>query len=238
MPTAQLIALSDSVFHATIPSYARVYGIAPFLTRTHDLYRFGYHGISCASIIEKLSRGLFKGKKLPSRIIICHAGGGTSITAVRDGISVDTSMGYSPLSGVMMSTRSGDIDPAIVVQLMKKLNKSSTEVVALLAYASGSESFSSVKQARQIYLYQIQKFIGSYTAVLGGVDLIVFTGGRGEHDAVFRQEVCERLAGISVDSKKNEYGNEDRFIHDPLSHCSVAVVSTNEMAYMCSLINR
>lgn len=211
LPEVTLVGVSDSVFHTTMPLRARLYGIPLDDAKRLDIYRFGYHGISCQSIV----RSMQEHNTLAKRMIICHLGGGTSITAVLDGISIDTSMGFSPLEGAIMATRSGSIDPTAVTHLAKHLptgidsNTYLNYHCGLLGVSGLSGDMQELLQAQEagnerarlaleLYVYSIVKAIGAACAALGGLDALVFTGGIGEHIALIRDKITSQLVWLGI----------------------------------------
>ncbi|MBQ7880376.1 MAG: acetate kinase [Clostridia bacterium] len=220
MPDKKNVVVFDTAFHSTLPKKAYMYAIPYEMYTKHQIRRYGFHGSSHRYVSEKMGEimGGLQGKK----IISCHLGNGSSITAIKDGKSIDTSMGYTPLAGVVMGTRSGDIDPAIIPQIMKikgldvdgaisYLNKQS----GLLGINGESSDMRDIDEKCQtepryklcfeMLCYSIKKYIGAYTAAMGGVDAIIFTGGIGENDELVRAEVMKDMEylGIDFDFEKN-----------------------------------
>jgi len=220
MPDKKNVVVFDTAFHSTMPKRAYMYAVPYELYQNNQVRRYGFHGSSHRYVTEKLSEmvGGLQGKK----VISCHLGNGSSITAIKDGKSIDTSMGYTPLAGVVMGTRSGDIDPAIVQQIMKikgfdidqtmqYLNKQSG-LVGINGESSDMRDIDEnldkpqYKLSFDMLCYSIKKYIGAYSAVMGGVDYIIFTGGIGENDDLVRAEVMKDLdyLGIEFDEEKNK----------------------------------
>ena len=220
MPNKKNVVVFDTAFHATMPKKAYMYAIPYDMYTNHQIRRYGFHGSSHRYVSEKLGEmiGGLQGKK----VISCHLGNGSSITAVKDGKSVDTSMGYTPLAGVVMGTRSGDIDPAIVQQIMKIKGFTIDEAIQYLNKQSGLHGINGessdmrdidakcqteprYKLCFEMLCYSIKKYIGSYAAVMGGVDAIIFTGGIGENDELVRAEVMKDMEylGVDFDFEKN-----------------------------------
>ncbi len=219
MPKVKNVAVFDTAFHSTMPDMAYMYALPYDLYEKNKIRRYGAHGTSHRYIAlqcEKLF-GTLKGKK----IISCHLGGGSSICAIKDGISVDTSMGYTPLAGVVMGTRSGDVDPSVFKDIMTAKNLSVDDTLNLLNKKSGLLGISGysdmrdiesnlkekkVKLAFDMMVYSIKKYIGAYAAAMNGVDAIVFTAGIGEKDEVVREAVCKDMEylGLYFDSEKNK----------------------------------
>lgn len=245
-----LIAVSDSAFHAGLPDYARTYALPINDAKKLSLYRYGYHGISIRSVLHTIEE--FAGA-VPPRVIVCHLGGGASVTAVKNGTSIDTSMGFTPLEGLVMATRVGDIDSGALMYLARKLGLSLEALdeylnhrCGLLGLSGGKESGvrelikcekagdENAKLALAVFVYRIKKYIGAYTAALGGLDMLVFTATIGERSSIIRARVCEGLEclGIKIDELKNNLiiGATSDFIDDGKHSVRVAVIRTNEMA--------
>ncbi len=224
MPNTPEVLVFDTAFHQTMPEVAYMYGISYDMYEDYGIRRYGAHGISHRYVsgeMIKLMGGVAEGKK----IITCHIGNGSSITAVKDGKCIDTSMGFTPLDGIMMGTRCGAIDPAIVPYIMEKKNFTPKEVENYMNKKCGFDGISGVgsdsrdiekamnegntraKLAFDMLCYQIKKFIGSYSAAMGGVDGIVFTAGIGEHAPYIREHALEGLEylGIKLDKEKNTF---------------------------------
>ena len=214
----KVIAVSDSAFHTTMPSVAKSYALPASLIKEEGISRFGYHGISLAGIVSTLSSRLWG---LEKRVIICHLGSGASITALLDGKSIDTSMGYSPLEGLVMSSRVGNIDVGTVLHLAEKKGVQELQEIfytqsGLLALSGLSddmrvlidaekEGHKGARRAIEAFIYAIQKHIGMYVSILGGVDLIVFSGTIGERSFIMREKICNTLGWLNVhiDTEKN-----------------------------------
>lgn len=244
-PTAKQVAVFDTAFHQSIPEVAYKYAIPnEFLTEKH-IRLYGFHGTSHKYVSEKAIE--FLGKK-ESKIITIHLGNGCSITAVKNGKSVDHSLGFSPVSGLIMGTRSGDIDPAIIFYLADKYGYALSEINTFLQKKSGMLGLTGYSDLREIEseaakgnkdcilalhmnAYRIKKYIGSYTAVLNGLDAIVFTAGIGENSVYMRQLICEDLdfLGINLDAEKNKNRTQEiRGINKEGSKVKVLIVPTNE----------
>ncbi len=244
-PTAKQVAVFDTAFHQTIPEYAYRYAIPKEFSDKHSIRLYGFHGTSHKYVSEKTID--FLGKK-KSKIITIHLGNGCSMTAIKNGKSIDHSLGFSPVSGLVMGTRSGDIDPAIIFYLAKKLKLNLDEINHLLQKDSGMlglTGFSDLRDiqneakngnrdcqlALQINAYRIKKYIGSYAAILNGLDAIVFTAGIGENSELMRQMVCSDLdfLGIALDDSRNKSNSTSiRTIHKDISKVQILVVPTNE----------
>ncbi len=246
MPGVPMVAVFDTTFHATMPAKAYMYGIPYSVYEQHKIRKYGFHGTSHKFVSEEAIKLL---NKENSKIIVCHLGNGSSISAVKDGKCQDTSMGFTPLEGLVMGTRSGDIDPAAVEFLRAKLNLTSEGVVDYLNKKCGvlgvSELSSDLRDltaaaeqgnekarlALEILAYRVKKYVGSYIAVLGGVDAVVFTGGIGEHSPLIRGLVMENMeyCGAKFDAKKNEeYGSGIGYLNTEDSAVKIIVLPTNE----------
>ena len=214
MPDKKNVVVFDTSFHATMPKKAYMYAVPYEMYTKHQIRRYGFHGSSHRYVTEKIGEilGGLQGKK----IISCHLGNGSSVTAIRDGKSIDTSMGYTPLAGVVMGTRSGDIDPAIIPEIMKHKNLDIDGAINYLNKQSGllgingeSSDMRDIdekcttdpryKLSFDMLCYSIKKYIGAYSAVLGGADAIIFTGGIGENDDLVRAEVMRDMEYLGVD---------------------------------------
>lgn len=247
LPSVPQVVTFDTAFHQTIPAYAYMYGLPYECYSKYRVRKYGAHGTSHQFVAEKGAK--FAGLDIHnSRIITCHIGNGSSITAVLNGRSVDTSMGFTPLDGVIMGTRCGSIDPNIIPYLMKKENLTPDEMTVIMNKKSGflgiSEASSDArdldalansgdvkaKLALKMLTYGIIKTIGQYAAVMNGVDLIVFTGGIGEHNSRLRRRVCENLSylGLEFDYEANTAFGEDAIITLPDSQVKAALITTDE----------
>ena len=247
LPTVPQVAVFDTAFHQTMPSYAYMYALPYEYYEKYRIRRYGFHGTSHKYVSAKGAK--FTGLDLEnSKIITCHLGNGSSITAIANGKSIDTSMGFTPLEGIIMGTRCGCIDPEIVTYLQKKENLSVDEVNKVLNKKSGFLGLSCISSdARDLndaanageqkakltlkkLVYDITKYIGAYAAVMNGVDLIVFTGGIGENNSRLRRRVCENLSylGLKFDYEANVATGKDTLISLPDSKVKVAVITTNE----------
>lgn len=244
MPVPQ-VAVFDTGFHQTMPPKAYMYGLPYEAYEKHKVRRYGFHGTSHLYVSQRAAelRGTEKGK-----MITCHLGNGSSLCAILDGKCMDTSMGLTPLEGVVMGTRSGDMDPAIVKYIMEKENKTIEEMDHYLNKESGVYGLSGVSSdfrdlakaaaegheraqlALDVFIYRIQKYIGAYTAALGGVDTMVFTAGIGENDAKMRKDILSGMEwlGIKLDEEANSCRGEVKKISAPDSKVEVWVIPTNE----------
>lgn len=246
MPGVPMVAVFDTTFHSTMPAKAYMYGIPYSVYDQYKVRKYGFHGTSHKFVSEETIKLL--GKK-DSKIIVCHLGNGSSISAVKDGKCMDTSMGFTPLEGLVMGTRSGDIDPAASEFIRAKLGLTPEELVQYLNKKCGmlgvselssdmrdlekgiNEGNEKAKLAVEVAAYRIKKYIGSYAATLNGVDAIVFTGGIGEHSDLMRRLVMEDMEYLAVDfdfeaNKKHEDGV--RVISKPDSKVKVLILPTNE----------
>jgi len=248
MPNIPQVVVFDTAFHQTMPNTSYLYAIPTVLYRKHKIRRYGFHGTSHDYVSEQAAQ--FLGQPLESlNMISCHIGNGASITAIKEGKSFDTSMGMTPLEGLMMGTRSGDLDPAIVPFVMNKEELTLNEVNSmlnkhsgLLAISGNSSDMREVTEAMQegdknaklafdMYAYRIKKYIGAYAAAMNGFDTLIFTAGVGENSFALRQSVCEGLTflGIEIDAEKNAKREKGiRLISKKSSRIKVLVVPTNE----------
>jgi len=247
LPNAKQVACFDTAFHATIPEVAYMYALPYELYEKYGIRRYGFHGISHRYVARRAAILLGRGK-YDVNLITCHLGNGCSVTAVRDGRSVDTSMGFTPLQGVVMGTRSGDFDPAILFYLAEKgydlrsLNNLCNKESGLLGISGISndmrtlEKFARKSNARamlaiDIFCYRVKKYIGAYITVLDTVDAVVFTGGIGENSVLLRQQICTGLThiGIQLDLAANRAAvAEEVEISSSESKVKVFVIPTNE----------
>ena len=247
MPTVPQVLVFDTAFHQTMPSHAYCYPLPYDLCEKYAIRRYGFHGSSHKYVSREMIR-LLGGKAEGTKIITCHLGGGSSIAAVKDGKVVDTTMGFTPLDGLMMGTRCGSVDPAIVTFLMEKENLSPAEMNAMMNKKSGMLGVSGISSDNQeictraeagderciltknMYCHQLTKLVGGYIAAMGGTDAIVFTGGIGENNPEYRTYVCEKLAflGVKIDEEKNAKRGEEIEISTPDSSIKVYVIPTNE----------
>lgn len=248
MPNTPMVAVFDTAFHQTMPDYAYMYGLPYDLYKEHGIRRYGFHGTSHKFVSKAAADFLGKDVK-DLKIVVCHLGGGASLTAVNGGKSVDTSMGFTPLAGLVMGTRSGDIDPAIVSFMIKELNMTPEEVDTTLNKKSGilglseissdmrdikkgvRENNSRAKLVFNMFHYRIKKFIGAYAAAMNGLDCLVFTGGIGENSPENRCEICKDMDffGIKADEEKNKEAiGIDKDISAKDSKVKVLVIPTDE----------
>ena len=253
LPNVPQVGVFDTAFHQTMPDYAYMYAVPYELYQKYGVRRYGFHGTSHRYVSKRVCE--FLGVKPEGqRIITCHIGNGGSITAIKDGKSVDTSMGLTPLEGLMMGTRSGDIDGGAVTYIMEKehldaagmsnlLNKKSG-VLGIFGESSDMRDLEAAAAAgnpkallaERMYFYRMKKYIGSYAAALGGVDIIVFTGGVGENQASARWAACEGLEfmGIKLDAERNKVRGEEAIISTDDSQVKVVVIPTDEELMIAS----
>lgn len=247
MPSTPMVAVFDTAFHQTLPKEAYIYTLPYELYKEHSIRKYGFHGTSHKYVSEKAAQMLGKDIK-DLKIITCHLGNGASMSAVKEGKSVETSMGFTPLEGIPMGTRSGNIDPAIVTFMMKELNLSVCEVDEILNKKSGVLGVSGISSdfrdlessnkegnerallALDIFSSKVKKYIGYYAAAMGGVDSIVFTAGVGENDATVREKSCSGLEflGISIDKEKNKVRGKVKDISTDDAKVRTFVIPTNE----------
>ncbi len=248
MPGLPQVGVFDTAFHQTMPKHSYLYAIPYDLYKEYGVRRYGFHGTSHRYVSQRVCEFLGV-NAADKKIITCHIGNGGSIAAVDGGKCVDTSMGLTPLEGLMMGTRSGDIDGGAITFLQKKLNLDADGMSNLLNKKSGVAGVSGVssdmrevdaaaqegnelaKTALDMYNYRIKKYVGAYTAAMGGCDIIVFTAGVGENQSSMREEVCENMEwmGIKLDKEKNSaVHGEEAVISTPDSKVTVVVIPTDE----------
>ena len=232
MPGVPMVCVFDTTFHSTMPPKAYMYGIPYSAYENYKIRKYGFHGTSHKFVSEETIKIL--GRK-DAKIIICHLGNGSSISAVKDGKCLDTTMGFTPLEGLVMGTRSGDIDPAAIDFMRKKLNIPADEVVQFLNKKCGmlgvSELSSDMRDLEAAIKDRIKKYIGAFAATLNGVDAIVFTGGIGEHSDYMRELVMSDMEylGVDFDFEANKgRGDGTRVISKPSSRVKVLILPTNE----------
>ena len=247
LPSVPQVGVFDTAFHQTMPAYAYMYGLPYEYYEKYGIRRYGFHGTSHKYVSAKGAK--FAGLDINnSKIITCHLGNGSSIAAVVNGQSIDTTMGFTPLEGLLMGTRSGSLDPDVVTYIQEKEGLSAKEMSTILNKKSGFLGLSCVSSdARDLddaanegnpkaklvlkkLTYEITKYIGAYAAAMNGVDLIVFTGGIGENNSRLRRRVCENLTylGVKFDYDANVARGEDTMITLPDSKVKVALITTNE----------
>ncbi len=247
MPATPQVAVFDTAFHQTMPAKAYMYALPYEDYEKYGVRRYGFHGTSHRYVSHRVCE--FLGVPYDKqKIITCHIGNGGSVTAIKDGKSVDTSMGLTPTEGLMMGTRVGDVDPGALVYLMERLNLDAKGLLKLINKESGVAGVSGIsndmrdiekaieegderaKLALDMYEYRLLKYIGAYTAVLGGVDIIVFTGGVGENQPQTREHICKQLAylGVTFNEEANKTRGEEIVISGDDSKVRVVVIPTDE----------
>ena len=247
MPGTPQVVVFDTAFHQTMPEKAYMYGLPYEYYEKYKVRRYGFHGTSHSFVSKRVAEIVGKPYNA-TKTIVCHLGNGASVSAVLNGKSVDTSMGLTPLEGLVMGTRSGDIDPAIMEFIAKKENLDIAGIMNVLNKKSGVEGVSGVSSdfrdleaaakagnkraelAIDVFAYRVAKYVGAYTAAMNGVDNIVFTAGIGENCALVRTKVCSYLGylGITIDEEANGKRGEEIVISTPDSKVKVLVVPTNE----------
>lgn len=247
MPGVPNVAVFDTAFHQTMPKKAYLYGVPHEYYENYKVRRYGFHGTS-HSFVSKRAMDLANLEEKNSKIIVCHLGNGASCSAVLNGESVDTSMGLTPLEGLIMGTRSGDLDPAIVEFVANKEKLSLAEMMNVLNKKSGVLGMSGVssdfrdleaaanegnehaQEALDVFAYRVAKYIGGYTAAMNGVDAIAFTAGVGENDHYIRAEICKYLGylGVAIDEESNSQRGKEIVISTSESKVKVCVIPTNE----------
>lgn len=252
MPGVPMVAVFDTAFHQTMPPKAYLYGLPYEYYEKYKVRRYGFHGTSHDFVSNEAAKFLGKDRK-DLKIIVCHLGNGASISAVMNGKSVDTSMGLTPLEGLIMGTRSGDLDPAIITFLANKLHMPAEGIIDILNKKSGvyglsrvSSDFRDLEKAYnegnelakitlETYSYRVAKYIGSYVAAMNGVDVIAYTAGVGENTSLVRKMVGEYLTylGTNVNPEKNKIRGEIVVLSDPGSKVVTMIVPTNEELAIC-----
>jgi acetate kinase len=247
LPGVKMVAVFDTAFHQTMPDYAYMYAIPYEYYEKYKIRRYGFHGTSHRFVSKRASE--LMGKKIEQcNIITCHLGNGASVAAIKNGKTIDTSMGFTPLEGLIMGTRSGDIDPAVIPFLSEKEKMSIKEIDTLLNKKSGVLGVSGVSSdfrdiegeaekgndrarlALDMFHTRVKKYIGAYMAELGNVDAVVFTAGLGENSAESRKEICKGLEslGIEIDVDANKTRGKEQLISKKNSKIKVFVIPTNE----------
>jgi acetate kinase len=247
LPGVPQVGVFDTSFHQGMPKRAYLYGIPYSLYSQYKIRRYGFHGTSHRYVAERASQALQK-KQADLKIITTHLGNGCSMAAVDRGVSIDTTMGFTPLEGLLMGTRSGDLDPSVILHLMAKEGLTINEATTLLNKHSGLQGISGISSdmreiitemnngdkkatwAFEVFAYRVKKYIGAYAAAMGGVDAVVFTGGIGENSPDVRKASCEGLQfmGVDVDDALNASGPKERSISKSGSKTVVLVIPTNE----------
>ena len=247
MPGVPMVGVFDTAFHQTMPPKAYLYGLPMKAYTDYKIRRYGFHGTSHSFVSKRVAE--FLGKPVEDmKTIVCHLGNGASICAVDGGKSVDTSMGFTPLAGLVMGTRSGDIDPAILEYYANKEGLTLSEVTTVLNKKSGMEGLTGGKSdfrdledgyhegdeacitAIEIFCYNVARFVGAYAAALNGVDTIAFTAGIGENSGFVRGKICEYLGFLAIEyeAESNSIRGDDMIISTPDSKVTVCVIPTNE----------
>ncbi len=247
LPGTPQVGVFDTAFHQKMPRKAFLYGLPYSLYSQYRIRRYGFHGASHRYVSERAAAILGKDIK-DLKLVTCHLGNGCSMAAINDGISVDTTMGFTPLEGLLMGTRSGDIDPSIILYIMGKEGITLAEANTLLNKHSGLQGISGVssdmreiiqemkngdkkaKYAFDVFCYRVKKYIGGYAAAMGGLDAVIFTGGIGENSSDVRKECCADMSyfGIAVDDASNESKEKEKLISTADSRTKVFVIPTNE----------
>jgi acetate kinase len=247
LPGSPQVAVFDTAFHHKMPPHAYIYGLPYIMYNKYGIRRYGFHGPSHYYVSRRAAAMLEKDIS-ELKIITAHLGNGASISAVKNGISIDTSMGFTPLEGLLMGTRSGDLDPAVILHIMGREELTLHEANALMNKHSGLSGVSGIcsdmreieeaaAEGRQnaqlafdIYCYRLKKYIGAYTVAMGGLDALVFTGGIGENSVGVRAKTCENMEflGLELDSKINKDAKGETIISGDNSKAKLLVVPTNE----------
>jgi len=240
LPTVPQVACFDTAFHRSMPLVAQWFGL-PRALAERGVQRYGFHGLSCEYVVELLRRE----GRLGRRAVIAHLGSGASLTAVRDGVSIDTSMGLTPNGGFLMSTRSGDLDPGVLLYLMRVEGLSVNQVAELVSTRSGllgiSDSTGDMRElldrestdpraadAVNMFCYGVRRFLGAYAAVLGGLDTLVFTGGIGEHAPVVRERICQGLEGLGIVLDPDRNQASTTLVSQEGAPVAIRVIGANE----------
>ena len=247
MPEVPQVAVFDTAFHQTLPKYAYIYGLPYEVYLKYGIRKYGFHGTSHKYVAQEAAR-MMNEHMTDLRIITCHLGNGASIAAIKNGKSIDTSMGFTPLGGLVMGTRSGEIDPAIIPFIMEKEHLTAHELDEYLNRKSGilgisgsSSDFRDIEEAAsggdersqlaiEVFTYKVKKYIGGYVAAMGGVDAIVFTAGVGENSPIIRDKICNGLEylGTRLDHDKNNVRGKAQEISVRRSDVKIFVIPTNE----------
>jgi acetate kinase len=247
MPNVPMVGVFDTAFHANMPAKAYMYAVPYKYYEDYKVRRYGFHGTSHSYVSQRVADIL--GKPYDNlKTIVCHLGNGASVSAVKDGVSVDTSMGLSPLEGLIMGTRSGDIDPSAIEFIAKKEGMDISQALNMLNKESGMLGLSGIssdfrdilaaiengdekaKIALEAFCYRVAKYVGAYAAAMNGVDAIAFTAGIGENNNYVRSKVCEYFGylGVKIDEDANNNAGDEAIISTPDSGVKVLVVATNE----------
>jgi acetate kinase len=247
MPGIPQVAVFDTAFHQTMPPTAFLYGLPYELYEKYKIRKYGFHGTSHKYVSQRAA--LLLGKPIEElKLITCHMGNGSSITAIKGGKSIETSMGFTPLQGLLMGTRSGDLDPAIVTYIMRKENLTSDQIdnylnkkCGVLGVSGVSSDFRDIETAAEqgnyraqlaldIFAYDVKKYIGAYAAALNGVDAVIFTAGLGENSISMRAAICADMdyLGMSLDQEKNNVRGKETDVSETNTSCRILVIPTNE----------
>jgi len=247
LPNTPQVGVFDTSFHAHMPDHAYIYGIPYELYKRYKIRRYGFHGTSHRFVSERAAALL--GKPLNElKLVTCHLGNGSSIAAVDRGVSIDTTMGFTPLEGLLMGTRSGDLDPSLITYVMSKEGLSIAEITTMLNKHSGligvsgsssdmreieegvKENNKRAKLAFNIFCYKIKKYIGAYTAAMGGLNAVIFTGGIGENSVLVRETVCSNMEylGLEIDNEKNQNVKDECDLSKENSRARILRIPTNE----------
>jgi acetate kinase len=247
IPGAPNVAVFDTAFHHTMPAYAYIYGLPYVLYKRHGIRRYGFHGLSHRYVSNRYSQ-VTDLQSSPQRLVTIHLGNGCSMAAILDGKSIDTSMGFTPVEGLLMGTRSGDLDPAVILRVMGREELTRREAISMLNKHSGLLGISGVSSdmrevleemdggnsrarlAVEVFTYRIKKYLGAFAAVLGGLDGIVFTGGIGENSAIVRSMSLAGLGymGLEIDAAANDSGAGERKISVKDASLEIWVIPTDE----------
>lgn len=247
LPGVPNVVSFDTVFHKDIPEHVSTYGLPYEWLEKYNIRKYGFHGLSYTFVTRRAGE-LFHTDWRQMKIITCHLGNGASVAAVRNGQTIDTTMGFTPLQGLIMGTRCGDIDPAIVPYIMKRENYSVDEISDVMNKKSGLLGISGISSdlrdleaaadqgnqraqlALKMFIYRVKFYIGAYIAELNGIDALIFTGGIGENSIRMRHAICKDMEGlgISIDLEQNDFKGEERIISNPNSNVKVLVIPTNE----------
>jgi len=246
-PDVKQVACFDTCFHHDMPSYVKDYPL-PAIYKKKGLMKYGFHGLSYEFIMQELAK-LFS-PVAGQKIIIAHLGNGASMAAVKDGFGIDTTMGLSPIGGLVMGTRSGDLDPGVVVFLLKQTKLTPDDLDELLSKQSGLKAISGIsdiqellqaepehplaEEALTMFCYAATKYIGALSAAMGGLDMLVFTGGIGENSAIIRERICHNLSFLGIDLDKQKNSNNELMIST--GKVAVRVIKTNEELMIARLV--
>lgn len=257
LPGVPNVASFDTVFHKDIPEHVSTYGLPYEWLEKYNIRKYGFHGLSYSYVSRRVGE-IFNTDWKQLKLITCHLGNGASVAAVKNGETIDTTMGFTPLQGLIMGTRCGDIDPAIIPYIMKRENYNVDEMTDILNKKSGmlgvtgiSSDFRDIEKAAdagnercqmalKMFIYKVKFYIGAYNAVLNGIDALVFTGGIGENSSRLRHAICKDLEdlGIIIDLEKNDFKGEERIISPLNNKVKVLVIPTNEELVIAREVKR